>query len=298
LSKPASRHHFRPVLHLRHFADRDGLYAYDKQGILRTSKYMPKAVGAEKYLYSPEDGPEPHDDYVETWLARTVDGPAARALEAARRGLRLHNLQRSRLALYVAAQDMRTPLARDHVVGAFQRGLDAEYANLTEDLPSLRQSIRRATGTRYTLARLRELADDHSLECNKGVWLEFILRNVTRVGEILRGKNWYLVRAPSPYEFLTSDLGIVKFAKSFRRPVGYSFGFSAGRQRWLMPLDPKTSLAIGPTSDSVAVTPAWLQAVNDQIVADAARFVYSRTLDLRVIQQFTAVVRPGRRLAG
>ena len=46
---------------------------------------MPKAVGAEKYLYSPEDGPEPHDDYVETWLARTVDGPAARALEAARR---------------------------------------------------------------------------------------------------------------------------------------------------------------------------------------------------------------------
>jgi hypothetical protein len=137
------RHHFRPILHLRHFADSAGLaFVYDKRTELRTGQHHVKVLGAERYLYAPGDGEgDPRDDRIETWLANMVDGPAAEPLDRARRNRRLDNSGRAHLAAYVAAQDMRTPRARDILVPLFRRELTAWYAGLPRDLPRLRQSI-------------------------------------------------------------------------------------------------------------------------------------------------------------
>jgi hypothetical protein len=281
-----ARHHFRPILHLHHFADHAGLtFLYDKRGEQRTGQYHVKVLGAERYLYAPgEGGYDPRDDRIERWLADMIDGPAAEPLERTRRNLRLDNARRSRLAAYIAAQDMRTPAARDTLVPIFQRELNAWYAGLARDLPRLRKSILDATGVDYSESELGDAHRSYSVEVTKGVWLDFIRDNLNRAAARLHDSVWHVVRAPANYEFLTNDIGIVKFSASFKRPVNYVLGFFAARDRWLVPLDPKAALAIGPGGDvtRIRAEPSWMDATNTQVVADAARFVYSKTCDLRV----------------
>lgn len=286
MNRRRERHHFRPILHLRHFADSAGLaFVYDKRAEVRTGQHHVKVLGAERYLYAPGDGEDdPRDDRIETWLADVIDGPAAEPLDRARRNLRLDNSRRAHLAAYIAAQDMRTPRARDILVPLFQRELDAWYAGLTRDLPHLRKSILDDTGVNCSESDLRDAHGSYSVEVTKGVWLDFIRDNLNRAAERLHHSVWHVVRAPANYEFLTNDIGIVKFSGSFKRPVNYALGFFAARDRWLVPLDQKTALAIGPGNDTTQIRadPAWMDATNDQIITDAARFVYSRTCDLRV----------------
>lgn len=286
MNRRRARHHFRPILHFRHFADRVGLvFVYDKRREQRTGQYHVKVLGAERHLYAPGEGEnDPRDDRIETWLADMIDGPAAKPLGRARRNLRLDNDGRSRLAAFVAAQDMRTPKARDMLVALFQSELDAWYAGLARDLPRLRKSILDATGVDYSERELRDAHGSYSVEVTKGVWLDFIRDNLNRAAERLHHGVWHVVRAPANHEFLTNDIGILKFSGSFQRPVKYALGFFASRDRWLVPLDPKAALAIGPGDDTTKIRAdaAWMDATNDQIVTDAARFVYSRTCDLRV----------------
>lgn len=278
-SRPTSKyHHFRPVLHLRGFAVDDRVWVYDRQGECEPVQRNVRKIGGERFLYAPDDNRR--DDQIEVWLAQEIDDPAAAALRKLATGTPISGKERSRTAAYLGVQDMRTPKVRDFLIPLFQRGISEEWSRMTADRKQLRDDIRRATGTDYTDEELAFHIQTHSVEVNKGVWLDFLLRNVNVAGKRIYRMSWRMVKAPDNYTFLTNDVGIVKFAGSFEHPVPFVLGFAAARSHWLVPLSRSWALALEPSGkpaneELVEARPAWIKAINRQLVTDADRFVYS-----------------------
>src|SRR5947209_18303244 len=77
-----SRDHYRPVLHLRHFADESGLlWGYDRSGTTAPFRQIAPNVGFEKGLYTIVEPLDGDPGALEAWLAEHIDGPAAHALD-------------------------------------------------------------------------------------------------------------------------------------------------------------------------------------------------------------------------
>jgi hypothetical protein len=151
---------------------------------------------------------------------------------------------------------------------------------MTADRSKLREDILHATGTDYSDDELEFHIQTHSVEVNKGTWLDFLLNNVNLAGKRIYNMRWSLVEAPDNHSFVTNDVGIVKFAGSFERPVSFVLGFAAARTHWLVPLGSKWALALEPSDrasfgDPIQARAHWLKAINRQLVLDADRFVYS-----------------------
>src|SRR2546425_12860198 len=103
-----SRDHYRPVLHLRHFADESGLlWAYDRSGTAAPFRQIAPNVGFEKGLYTIVEPPGEDPGAVEAWLRDKIDGPAAAPLEKAATSRELTRAERSLLAAFIAAPDLR-----------------------------------------------------------------------------------------------------------------------------------------------------------------------------------------------
>jgi len=126
-------HHFRPVLHLRHFAGVDKrVWVYDRGGRFPPRQDVPRNVGAEYFLYSPGHASnQATSDEFERWLATNIDGPASAPLARVARGdLALSPADRVALGMFIATQDMRTPLLRDLLVPAHQSALESEWPEI------------------------------------------------------------------------------------------------------------------------------------------------------------------------
>jgi hypothetical protein len=278
LRKRSKYHHYRPTLHLRHFADaRKRVWVYDRQGAFEPCQQRITELRGENYLYAPEIGPDPRDDAWEQWLAREVDAPAAGPLRKALRNENLSGPERSALSGFIAAQDLRTPRARATVLQLFQAGIDDWYTGLASDLSRLRSEILETTGTEYSDEELQLYLETYTPQVTKPSWLDFMGGNLNRAGERIYYMGWRVVVAPPKFEFLTNDVGIVKFFGTFSQPVSYVLGWAAGRDHWLVPLSAQIALALAPADRGPPRQgkPEWIQRVNRQIVKDAWRFVYS-----------------------
>jgi hypothetical protein len=166
--------------------------------------------------------------------------------------------------------------------------MEAWYDGLAADLPSLRASILAHTGVDCDEEQLRFILANHEIYVPKSEWLDFITRNLNRAAARLYHLPWRLVPAPLGREFFTNDIGIIKFGRSFAKPVSFEMGFTGGRDRWLFPLTSHFALAMGESSPSrtIEAAAAWIDTVNRQVVHDARRFVYSRTYDASVTSAF------------
>ena len=275
-------HHFRPVLHLRHFADAEDLiWVYDRQAPTKPFRQKVSRVAAEKYLYSPLSGEHPRDDTMETWLADCVDGPAAAPLGKVIQNLPFAHGERSALSAYIGVQDLRTPAMRDILVPSFQRGMEAEYKKLTADHEAIRQDILRDQGIDISVEDIATLVDMYTVDVNKGVWLEFIERNTNKLGRRIYHMAWTRMLAPPPFAFLTNDIGV---AKGYGDPpvlAPYAPGFAAGRTHWIVPLSTDVALLLNPSGHDHDghITPEVASAINNRLIKDAKRFVYSRDAD-------------------
>lgn len=175
-------------------------------------------------------------------------------------------------------QDMRTPRAKDYLLRSYQAYLDHWYKSWTSDLPRLQHMIDTTHGTRYSIQELRDLIAEHYPIAEKFAWLEFIKDSVAdATGRILK-MRWEVVDALDGIEFLTSDLGIVKYFESFEQPCTWRMGFSLGASHWLIPLSPKRGLALIPSTDHrpLALTKRVVRAANKRLVLDAWRFVFTK----------------------
>jgi hypothetical protein len=272
------KHHYRPVLHLRHFADANGrLWTYDRTGI-PPFQNIPKNVGYERLLYAPKYGTNPEDDAFEEWLADYIDTPAAGPLNRLLDGVTPSIPDRSRIASFLAMQDMRTLLARDVLLASAREAVQESYAQWTADLSRLRTEIGESTGTWYSPEELVEHVEGHAVEVTNGAWLDFIHDSVNPGAERVFHMRWQVVDAPRGCDFITNDLGIAKFFTGFDTPCSWRIGFSVGATHWFVPLSTKKGLAISPREDerAIASNPTWCRSVNKRLVLDAHRFVFSQ----------------------
>lgn len=287
--KPTKRnHHYRPVLHLRHFADSSGrLWVYGR-GQELPFRQRPERIGYEKFLYAPGDGPNPQDDAFEDWLMANVDGPSAHifnrlvsdAYPSGPSGVQPPRADRGVFARFVGIQDMRTPRARDFIMDGIQQALERSYQNWTRNPEELRRSIYRDTGTLYTAEELHHHIVTHDVVASKGFWFEYMMDTIHIAGERIFKMRWHVVDAPSGCSFVTGDIGIAKFCLGVDQPCNWRMGFHLGATHWVMPLNPFRALVLVPAEDPrtlPAPTVEWVQIVNERLVRDAWRFVYCQT---------------------
>ena len=273
----ARYHHFRPVHHLRHFVGNDGmLWVYSTRPEESPFQKRPSEIGGENFLYAPEEGPDPKTDEVERWLASQIDGPAAEPLRKLINGRPLDNSERSRISSYLAVQDMRTPTARDLLVGLFSDGVKDWYRVYREDPRSVQLDIWKTQGRWLSLDEVSQYLGEYDVEVGKGVWLDFLMTQVNKAAERLHQMRWHRIPVRGSHDLLTNDIGIVKCQEGFDAPVAYRLGL-VGASHWIFPLSPRTVLLLAPPFDARAfkVGRGWVRKINRQLVRDAYRHVYA-----------------------
>jgi hypothetical protein len=230
-------------------------------------------------LYSPKaEGAKP-DDALENWFEVNVDRPAAEVLKRAIATDTLDHIDGSIVSRFIAAQDMRTPKARDELVALFQMGMDQQFAQWKADPSELRAAILRDSGEDIPAEALAVHLADTSVIVNNVAWFDFIVAQIDVAARRLFEMGWSLLHAPAGTAFLTNDVGIIKCLGRIDRPCPFVLGFAAGRTHWVFPLSAEVAFAILPTPGGVhgEASAAWVSAINAQTIADAQRFVYSRT---------------------
>jgi hypothetical protein len=273
------RHHFRPVLHLRHFVDATGqLWVHDKTSAVRPFQQTPANVGFEKNLYALEGGPDGGTDAFEDWLAQWVDGPAAIALSKAAVDKHLTTSERSSLAAFIAAQDLRTPKARDIITSLFESGLKAEWTKWEREPESLADAIRSDSGTSYSPQEIVELLGEFEFRVTNNAWLGFAQDMLNKLAKRLYAMSWSYARAPDDEEFITTDIGVAKCSGRLRF-LPWVLGFVGGRDVWVFPLTPDAALVLsaGGPAQTGRATPNGLAAANSRLWEDAERFIYARS---------------------
>jgi hypothetical protein len=268
LPNPRRDNHYTPKFHLRRFVDstdRHGrIWVYD-----RTKPYngqpklrYPSQVAKEYDLYVRTGGQGIVDDALERWFSEEIDGPGVRAVaELILSGPGPLPLSSRRdIARFLAAQDLRTPAARDWI---------------NAELRGQNRSITDAETRDAWISTLRTEPEELALKVEQS--------------------GWKVIRAPDGVSFLTPDIGLVKVLKNIHSPVEYSPGWTdaaGGYRHWVFPLDPGALLFISPgIADGVVkrASPKACRAINMRILEQAHRYVFASHRDERVLRHFTGV---------
>lgn len=275
----AKRHHHFPKFHLKEFANENGLvWQYDRRLAMaeNPSEVSPKDAGVVSYFYAPGVGEDPKNDAYENWLANDVDTPASDALRRLIIGEDLDASARTSMARYVMSMDLRTPKAKDFLLGITQEGLDQYWS----DKETVKRDFLKATGVKISNEELEGALAEYKPEVAKPFWLSFMVEHLDRGGERLWNCEWMILRAPDELEFLTSDIGIVKYRGDFSNPVKPKIGWWNRASGWVVPLAPHRALALQPARSpglvSATAWPHFLKRLNRKMAVQAYRFVYSR----------------------
>ena len=275
-----SRDHYRPVLHLRHFADESGLlWGYDRSGTTAPFRQIAPNVGFEKGLYTIVEPLDGDPGALEAWLAEHIDGPAAHAMDKLADDRPMTNADHSAVAAFIAAQDMRTPRARDQVLTIYRAGLGDQWEQWRANPAGVADAIARDFGTRPSETELLEMLNEYEITVTPNAWLDSFASWVNKGGQRIHRMRWLRAYAPSGEGFVTSDVGIVKCRGRVDAFTDWEMGFAGGRDIWIFPLKAEVCLVIVPTGGpnvSGTCKLEWLRAVNRHMWADAHRWVFSR----------------------
>ena len=274
-------HHYFPQFHLAYFADDERkLWCFDKACRLdpNPKRIPPASLAAEARLYD-DDAPEASLEGVEEWLADTVDGPASTALRKVVAKQDVTRVEREDLGRYVMARDLRTPATRDFVLKTAQDGLETEYDARTADTAALRAAILEDSGVELSDEDIRTLAAEYRPVITKGFWLDFLRTQTVKALPRLLAKGWTLIHADEGNEFLTSDVGILKYHGAWDRPRASTPGWWTNADGWLMPLTPRLILAMAPglLPQEKLAQREFVDLFNRHVVRFAREFVFSHS---------------------
>lgn len=276
---PPRLHHYFPQFHLNYFAQADTkLWTHDRRTRFKPNpKAIPLArLAAEAGLYD-DDHPEGGLEGIEEWLADHVDGPASTVIRkvVAREDINAH--ERADLGRYVMSRDLRTPATRDFIMDRAQKQFEVECVARMSDTTAIRTAIRADSGIDIPEDQIAALAGLYRPTVTKGFWLDFLQRHSDAAAPRLLGMGWTLFHTDDGAQFITSDIGIVKFRGGWDRPVPFAPGWWIYAEAWLMPLTPKLALAMAPgllPNQKLAGRP-YVDVVNRTLAAQSSAFTFA-----------------------
>jgi hypothetical protein len=261
-------------MHLQNFTDADGLiWVYDRKKRFDPRRDTPRNVANEKFLYAPGSGaPDPTSDEFENWLADHIDGPASAAIGKMLDTKRpeLDRSARSKLAAYIATQDLRTPKVRDFLLAKFQEGLDREW-------PSVVKAALEALGEDASAESVAQVASQYEASVNKTIWLDFFSEQVNKAGERLYKMPWCVLEAPEGTSFAVNDVGVLKCSRGFGNLMPHMPGWWGPITDWIAPLSRTIALGISQERGYAhgILQRDWMTRANKRLVLDASEFVFS-----------------------
>jgi hypothetical protein len=270
--RETKNNHFLPRFLLSEFASGGKLHAYTRVdgGWSLNPNATPKKSGREKALY---------DQETEDWFEHHVESPAAPAVRRLVAGLSFAELseqERFCVRNLVASQDLRTSKSDKILTPAFKEAAIRGANDLKRARLTMRDKGLRATKGQVRKARRTQTPKLESM--GKQAWLNYIKSRVKYLRLLVRGLEVTATTAPNGSSFLTSDIGIVKFVRSFDSPAPHTIGLAFERDHWVMPLSPRRALLIHPASTPPIelASEEFVESINRRLILDAVAQVYSR----------------------
>jgi hypothetical protein len=281
-------HHFLPEAYLRRFADERGdLWVLDrKQGIVR--RQSPEVTAAERELYTLEDDCGERDRRVESALADYVDGPGQHAIRVLDEGGRLSGEDAGKLAIFVAALYVRTPVFREQHRQLAEQMRDSLIRGgvepATEPLPESHpeaQRLRAAGGVRADelLATFNAMRDERRPYQND--FVKMMVKLVPMVADAIHGLEWFIASAPPGKAFVTCDAPVI-----ITRPPNHSslmgVGLTTPGSEKIIPLSSGLALLMGdqvtrPMVAHTTIDRDHLRWINEALVRRCERFTMGRS---------------------
>jgi hypothetical protein len=227
-------HHTTPQLTLRRFATKDeAIELVDRANLRNVIPTFVSAALARKHFYSVETA-QGRDPWVEKFLAREIEGPAAdafRRLVDEGRSIRAPGI-RTKICLFLGFQRVRGPAFREILAASLRA---EEWAKLSVTPPSEIAKQARRLGeeiteeqarTRAEAARRGELPVDLGSEAN--LHLEKMPIFASVLAESFNARRWRLLEFDA-HVLVTSDEPIV-FIGDNRRALGNNGGVENARE--------------------------------------------------------------------
>ena len=236
-------------------------------------------------------------DAFENWLDEEIETPASGPLQKVLRGDDLSPEEWTRVARFVGAQDLRTPISYLEMKERWER-----------DLPDLLNSVLERSVRDLERGRAKTVMDDDPpFENPKGIfnvvieppevpesdqgsiraevtvgralWLEGIKRLLTHVAHRLSTHKWSVAEASPDTEWFTSDHPVVKLNYHSENNYDFKGGWGSHGTEIMMPLSPRFLLytQIGKEHPSRLRFSRYQTYVVQRILAERAfRFVFTR----------------------
>jgi hypothetical protein len=214
-----------------------------------------KGIAYRAHLYTSLVAGKESDE-IEKWLDREFEAPAAEALQKITSDAQLTDRDWKRLALFLAAQDVRTPARLQENLRRWTTMLPGLIENtLKESVKKLEVarasgqpvSVPKATHTNYIPFRLTTEIESGKTTgklkgetiAGRGLWLFGIRHLLTKTSHVLAKHRWTILTPPSGIRWFTSDDPVIRL--NFQSYDKYDFkgGWGSSGTKILLPLSPR-----------------------------------------------------------
>lgn len=195
-------------------------------------------------------------DEIEKWLDREFEAPAEESLQKVTSDAQLNDRDWQRLALFLAAQDVRTPARLQENL----RRWTAMLPDLIEK--TLRESVKKLEGARvsgqaiavpettpknYIPFRLTTEFDPGKATgklkgetiAGRGLWLFNIRRLLSKTAHVLTKHRWTILTPPSGIKWFTSDDPVIRLNFHSYEKYDFKGGWGSKGTEIMLPLSPR-----------------------------------------------------------
>lgn len=296
--------HFVPRGYLKRWAHADtNIWAYrllvSHPSVPEWTSRPIKGVAFRRDLYTSISESEEVDDF-ERWIEAEFETPGLAAIERATAGASLTTRDWDSLALYFAAQDLRTPSSYIKSLRFWEKELpdviDSTLQSVVEELssgalaPTALQSKGDKAPERFRDAFRVNVDPDADPENNMGViqvravagrslWLKQQRYLLEGTAKVLTQHKWGIGEAAPGYEWLTSDHPALKVNYSGSKAYDFGGGWGRPKGNLMLPISPQHMLfcQIGdPVQDRFFFSAEETRLLQKLIAERAHRLIFSR----------------------
>jgi hypothetical protein len=281
----AKRHHYLAETYLEGFsADGRGVWVYDiSKQQLRGQTIKDTCVQSHYNALVSGDGTRHLE--IERMLNQ-IEGDAKQVIVHLDKGGRIDASQKAALALFIAFQKVRVPEFEDQVNATSANMMNRMTRMSFADVERARESIKSVEEKNGKPAGVtpEEMVEfvakgEYDLKIHRNHSLEQMVRLAPDFANYFVQMEWTFLRAPADSHFLTTDSSFIMLPPpdwEKNNPLRMPYGMLTRGVRKVFPLSSRLAVVMFDHGEVVSykdATPAMVTMVNEQLAADAYRFI-------------------------